>query len=45
MGSACRCTILQVPASGRKIIVTRRANGVISLLPPTLAFGRSISTT
>jgi transposase len=31
MGSACRCTIFHPPSSGLKIIVTRRANGVIPL--------------
>src|SRR5918997_2694896 len=45
MGSACRCTIFQVPSSGRKIIVARVAIGTISSLPPTLALARSSCTT
>jgi hypothetical protein len=32
MGSACRCTIFQVPSSGLKIIVTCRAIGTTSSL-------------
>jgi len=44
MGSAWRCTIFQVPSSGRKIIVTRKAAGEISLLAPILAFSHSIWT-
>ena len=42
--SACRCTTFQVPSSDLKIIVTRRAIGVTSSLPPTLAFARSTRT-
>ena len=37
MGSACRCTTFQVPSSGRKMLVTRRATGAGSSLGPTLA--------
>jgi hypothetical protein len=37
IGSACRCTSFQVPSSDRKMLVTRRATGVISL-PPGLRF-------
>src|SRR5215212_2595133 len=37
MGSACRCTIFQVPSSGRKIIVERVAIGAISSLEPYFA--------
>lgn len=44
IGSACRCTTFQVPSSGRKIIVTRRGNGTLSSLPPTLPSVRSIHT-
>ena len=42
MGSACRCTTFHSPSSGRKIIVVRRASGVMSSLEPTLASIRSI---
>ena len=44
IGSAWRCSTFQVPSSGRKIIVTRRADGETSCLPPTLALLRSIHT-
>ena len=42
IGSACRWTSFQVPSSGRKTLVTRRATGVTSSLPPTFASNRSI---
>src|SRR6266702_8807273 len=45
IGPACRCTTFQVPSSGRKIVVTRRANGTISCLAPSLALFRSTHTT
>jgi hypothetical protein len=42
IGSACRCTSFQVPSSDRKMLVTRRATGVISLPPrPSLRTARS----
>ena len=44
IGSACRCTTFQVPSSGLKIVVTLRANGVMSSLAPSLAMTRSIHT-
>ena len=44
IGSAWRCTTFQVPSSGRKIVVSRRANGAISCLAPNLALPRCTST-
>jgi hypothetical protein len=45
IGSAWRCTILQVSPSRRKIMVTRSATGLMSPLPANRAWPRSIWTT
>lgn len=45
MGSAWRCTTVQVSPSRRKIMVTRRANELTSWLPGIRACDRSICTT
>jgi hypothetical protein len=45
MGSACRCTNFHSPSLSLKILVARKAYGLISSLAPILAFARSIPTT
>ena len=41
IGSAWRCTILQTPLSGRKMLVVRRATGKSRSLPLNFTLKRS----
>jgi hypothetical protein len=45
IGSACRCTSLQIPFSSRKTLVAQRAIEAGLSLPPTFARKRSTSAT